>query len=98
MATTISIEVDFPTGNITVAPTLANDKRGEPVTFQTKNRASLTISFPAQSPFDEQQIRDPQGSVTRKIVGAKGSYHYNVAVLMDGRIFVIPGCPEIVVQ
>jgi hypothetical protein len=38
-------------------------------------------------------------SATMDQSAAKGIYHYAVAIMgTDGKIYTIPGCPEIIVQ
>ena len=94
----ITITVDITTGNITVDPTLAYFGINNTVMWQT-NGLSLTISFPNQSPFSDFQLRSETNTLEATIVGPKGVYHYNVATVgSDGKIYAIPGCPEIIVQ
>ncbi len=94
----ISITVDPPTGNITVDPTLANFHPGDLVAWNVVNGTSLTISFKNSSPFD--MVLQGPGNVEKGIPlnSPKGqSYHYGVSATVGGNIYVIPGCPEIVV-
>jgi hypothetical protein len=99
--TTITVSIDIETGNMTVDPTLAYVSANFGVTWHLVSGSSLTISFPNQSPFSQQQLRsDTQDvPVTEISENAQGVYHYSVAAVgPNGKIYTIPGCPEIVVQ
>lgn len=95
----IAITVDPASNNITVAPTAAYFHPGDQVTWES-NAQSLTLTFKDTSPFDTMQVTG--GAAANAQIPAnspKGcTYHYSVAALVNGTIYVIPGCPEIVVQ
>jgi plastocyanin len=97
----ISISVNIDVGNVTVDPSLVYASPGSSVAWTAKNGTSLTISFKNQSPFSTYQLRSQSNtlSATMDQSTAKGIYHYAVAIMgTDGKIYTIPGCPEIIVQ
>jgi hypothetical protein len=99
-AMAISITVDPPTGNITVDPTVANFHPGDMVIWNVVNGTSLTISFKTNSPFTQVQLQGP-GNVEKGIpqnspLGLR--YHYSVNAVVGGKTYVVPGCPEIVIE
>ena len=94
----ISITVDTGTGNMTVAPSAAYFAPLDTVMWQLQNGTSLTIAFKDQSPFSVHQLRGGASLEASILTDAKGVYHYSVSALVDGKIYTIPGCPEIIVQ
>jgi hypothetical protein len=95
----ITITADTATGNITVAPTVANYHQGDPVQWQAVNGTSLSLSFTRDgTPFDVDNFSGA-GTAERTILAAaaKGRYHYSLKTTILGTNFEIPGCPEIVV-
>src|SRR5262249_4305945 len=98
MTKPISITVDTNSGDITVAPTVANCQPGDMVLWT--GGTSLTIKFKAGAPFSESPLTGP-GSVEKGIPLASPAggvrYHYALTVTVGGKDYVIPGCPEIVV-
>ena len=88
--------------NITVDPTAAYvPPSGQPVRFQLEDGGtSLTISFPDKSPFAANILwSGPETFITADVQpGALGVYHYSVSAMVNGTIYTIPGCPEIVIQ
>ena len=95
----IAITVDTASNNITVAPTAAYFHPGDTISWES-NASSLTLTFKDTSPFDTMQVTG--GAAAQATVPAnspKGcTYHYSVAALVNGTIYVIPGCPEIIIQ
>src|SRR5260370_3316417 len=100
MATvTISIAVSTTTGSITVDPSLAFAGPGDTLSFQASSGTALTISFKDLSPFSTFQLRSNTNTLSSATNLTNGIYHYSVSVLAnDGKIYTIPGCPEIIVQ
>ena len=104
----IVIKVPNPP-NMTVDPTLAYvplyvPPPGDPVKvrFQLENGTSLTISFPGpgQGPFSANSLQSgPETFILADVrQGAQGVYHYTVSAMVNGTIYTIPGCPEIVIE
>ena len=101
----IQISGDPVTGNITVAPTVANYNKGDLVQWEAVGGTSLVLNFTKDtgSPFDVPTITGTAGTgsatAERTILGtaAKGSYHYSLSATINGTPYTIPGCPEIVV-
>ncbi len=102
MATlSISISVNTETGSMTVDPSMGYSSPGDTLAWQATNGTSVTISFKDQSPFNTFQLRSQTNSLNAAMASnvARGIYHYVVSVLAnDGKIYTIPGCPEIIVQ
>jgi|SRR5215510_5414418 len=95
----ISITVDPPTRNITVAPTVANCLPEDTVAWTVAGGTSLKLDFSKGTPFDLPLLEGP-GAVQRGIppTSPKGiRYHYALTATVGGKDYVIPGCPEIVV-
>ncbi|HEX4802187.1 MAG TPA: hypothetical protein VFV14_01680, partial [Myxococcaceae bacterium] len=96
---------DPGTGNITVAPTVANYQQGDLVQWEAVGGTSLTLSFTKGNgtPFDVDTIVGTAGGGTataeRTILttAAKQSYHYSLKAKIGGKDYTIQGCPEIVV-
>jgi len=96
----ISIKTDSTSGSITVDPTVACVHPSDLIQWGVVSGTSLTISFKNSSPFDQVQLQGP-GSVEKGIpadspLGER--YHYSLTAIVGNTTFVIPGCPEIVVQ
>jgi len=95
----IAITVDTASNNITVAPTAANFHPRDQVNWES-NAQSLTLTFKDTSPLDTMQVTG--GAAANAQIPAnspKGcTYHYSVAALVNGTIYVISGCPEIIVS
>ena len=89
-------------GNITVDPTLANFHPGDLVKWNLANATGtkLTISFKTNSPFDAMVLTGvntiEKGIPAGSPLGVR--YHYSVVATVGGTDYVIPGCPEIIVQ
>src|SRR5260370_15243436 len=97
----ISIRVNIDVGNITVDPSLVYASPGSSVAWTAQNGTSVTISFKNQTPFSTYQLRSQTNTLNAAMDPnvAKGIYHYAVAVMgTDGKIYTIPGCPEIIGQ
>jgi|GEM_PF-6328908 len=96
----ITITVDPSTRNITVDPTVANFHPGDLVTWAVTNGSSLTLTFKNSSPFSQNQLQGPgnveQGIPQNSPLGVR--YHYGVNAIVGGTSYVIPGCPEIVIE
>ncbi|MFN2548573.1 MAG: hypothetical protein ABR567_14155 [Myxococcales bacterium] len=98
-----------PIREITVRPTSYYTSAGQPVTFRLRgtNAFFFTLFFPYGTPFDDSEIHS-NGSASPPAVNTSaaaefGRYHYYVAVAgtdANGRddVFVIAGCPEIIIR
>jgi len=97
----ITITVDPLTNNITVDPTVANFHPGEVVKWIVTSGTSLTISFKTASPFGGPMDLPGPGSVEQGIPLSSPRnvrYHYALTATVGGANYVIPGCPEIVIE
>lgn len=97
----ISITVDASNGDITVAPTVAHFHPGAMVNWIVTSGTSLTISFKNTSPFGSQLQFQGPGSVEQGIPQNSPTnvrYHYALTARVGNTDYVIPGCPEIVIE
>jgi len=89
-------------GNITVAPTAAICHQGDLVQWNAPGGTSLTLSFKKGTPFDVAVIQSGAGTAAaeRNVQqgAANGRYPYSLTATINGTNYIIPGCPEIVIQ
>jgi len=100
-AMAITITVNPSNGDITVDPTVAHFHPEAMVNWIVTSGTSLTISFKNSSPFGAQLQFQGPGSVEQGIPlnsPKNVRYHYALTATVGNTNYVIPGCPEIVIE
>jgi hypothetical protein len=99
--------------NFIFSPTTTHANRRDVVEFElspalrTRN-VVVRIHFPYVSPFDDEisfttvskgKARGKfMGTSVARVTGGKGTYHYYVAMYVDGQLFVDADCPTLIVH
>src|SRR5216684_3855014 len=99
----VKIVVLNSAGDMAYSVSVLHVARGDSITWSCET-GPITISFRDPSPLDEgRQIRSLPGPVhtavgTVSLRATSGVHYYAVAASMDGKVFLDPGCPEIIVD
>lgn len=97
----ISISVT-PDGDFTYAPSVKHVQAGQMVIW-VSTQGPFTISFKDGTPFGQLNFHSVRGEegwfvTTREAGKGSGHFHYAVAIVAEGRVFMDAGCPEIIVN
>jgi plastocyanin len=92
----VKIAVDTKTRDVTVAPTAVNVTPGMTLRWEAENAQSFVLTFDDARLLDKgHEIVGNGGKAEARILERKGIFHYDVALSVNGEVFVLTGCPSV---